>query len=87
VGEPKVLAEIKALAARNFIRYSSHALRRMSQRGATTTDVRKALLSATDVTWQLDHQTWHLTGGVDADGDDLTCNVVIEADVVVVTIT
>jgi hypothetical protein len=87
VSDSKALAEIQTLAARNFIRYSSHARKRMSQRGATAADVRKALLTATAADWQVDHQTWHVTGGTDTDGDDLTCNVAIEADVVVVTIT
>lgn len=59
----------------------------MLQRGATSADVRKSLLTASAATWQHNHQTFHVTGGVDTDGDDLTCNVVIEADVVVVTIT
>jgi hypothetical protein len=59
----------------------------MSQRGATSADVRKSLLTATAATWQHPHQTFHVTGGVDTDGDGLTCNVAIEADVVVITIT
>lgn len=58
----------------------------MRERGATPADVKRALLTASRATWQPDHQTWKVAGGTDRDGDDLTLAVVVEADVVVVTL-
>jgi hypothetical protein len=58
----------------------------MSDRGATARDVRKALLSATDATYQAHRQNYRVSGGTDTDGDDLTVIVDLEADVIVVTI-
>jgi hypothetical protein len=55
VSELKALVEIQELAGRNFIRFSSHASKRMSQRGVTRRDVCRALLTATAATWQTDH--------------------------------
>jgi hypothetical protein len=86
VGDARALDEIKKLAARNYIRFTSHAIARMRQRGANRADVKNALLSASDATWQTDHQSWHVTGGVDLDGDELSLAVDIEADVVVITV-
>lgn len=86
VGDAKALGEIQRLAARNFIRFTAHAIQRMRQRGADRADVKNALLTATDATWQTDHQTWHISGGVDCDGDGLSVAVTIEADVVIITV-
>ena len=87
MSDAKALEEIKQLAARNSIVYTSHARKRMQQRGADRNDVKNALISATSATWQDDHDTWRVAGGSDLDGDDLTVYVDIQADVVVVTIT
>lgn len=87
MSDAKALEEIHRLAALpGRIRYRGHALDRMDERGATREDVRNALRSSTDATWQPDRGTWKVTGGVDLDGDDLVCAVDIEDDVIVVTI-
>lgn len=87
MSDAKALAEIKRLASLiGRIQFRWHAIERMDERGATKDDVKHALLSASAATWQPDHQTWKVTGGVDRDGDDLVCAVDIEADVIVVTI-
>jgi hypothetical protein len=58
----------------------------MAERGATIDDVQHAITAATSATWQPDHETWRVDGGVDLDGDELTVVVDVEADVIVVTL-
>lgn len=48
--------------------------------------MKRALLTATEATKQDDRDNWRVGGGVDTDDDELTVIVVIEADVVVVTL-
>lgn len=79
------LAEIHRLAAANRIRLTAHAKLRMLERGAENEDVRSGLITATAATLQEDGRH-EVTGGVDGDGDDLDLVVVVEADVVVVTL-
>jgi hypothetical protein len=86
VTDAEALEEIQRLAGLGRVVYTKHARDRMSDRGATARDVRKALLSATDATYQADRQNYRVSGGTDTDGDDLTVIVDLEADVIVVTI-
>jgi hypothetical protein len=58
----------------------------MASRGATRADVRRAIATATSATWQADHQSWIVAGGVDLDGDSLRVAVPIEADLIIITI-
>jgi hypothetical protein len=55
----------------------------MAQRGASAAHVRAALSGATKCV--ADADKWKVTGP-DLDGDDLTCVVVIEGGVLVVTL-
>lgn len=80
------LDRIKELAAKGFIRYTFHARQRMDERDATEEDVRQALRTATDATHQADRDNYRVSGGADLDGDSMSVVVVIEADVVVVTL-
>ena len=87
MSDATALAEIHRLAALpNRIRYRRHAYQRMAERGASRDDVQNALLTATDATWQAQHQTFLVSGGLDLRGDDLVCAVDLEDDVIVVTI-
>jgi hypothetical protein len=86
VAHDRVLAEIKRLTSLDRVELRLHAYQRMLERAVTIMDVCSALLSATGVRWQADRETWRVEGGVDLDGDDLVVIVVLEADVVVVTV-
>jgi hypothetical protein len=81
-----MLDEIQRLAGIGRILIRHHARVRMAERGATIDDVQRALTTATSATWQPDHETWRVGGGVDLDGDELTVVVDVEADVIVVTL-
>jgi hypothetical protein len=81
----EALKAIRGLASANRIAISSHAYRRMNQRGATFADVHHALTHAQQCAWQAQHQRWKVESA-DLDGDDLTLAVVIEDDVIVVTL-
>ena len=70
-----------ALAGRFVI--SHHAYTRMRQRNVLVRDVRSALMGATSC--QADREKWRITGP-DHDGDLLTCVVVLEDGVLVVTV-
>ncbi|HWU86524.1 MAG TPA: DUF4258 domain-containing protein [Kofleriaceae bacterium] len=83
--DPSALAEIHRLAHLNRIAFSTHAQRRLAERGAEREDVRVALTSSTSASRQ-DRGTWRVAGGRDRAGDELTVIVDIEADVIVVTI-
>ena len=86
MSDAKALGEIKRLTKLDRVIFRMHARERMATRGAVAGDVLNALLSATTASWQHDHETWRVGGGVDRDGDDLTVIVDLEADVIVVTI-
>ena len=43
-------------------------------------DFQSALISAVEATWQEEHGTWKLSGGVDRDGESLTVPVVVLID-------
>jgi hypothetical protein len=79
------LADIKGYAAANRIHLSRHALERGEQRSAQYADVRAALLSASACRLA-ERDRWHVSGGVDLDGDELSLIVVIEDGVIVVTL-
>ena len=83
---PQALVEIQRLVGLGRVVYTFHAQQRMSQRSATTDDVRSALTSATSATHQPENDRWCVAGGCDLDGDDLTIIVDLQADVVVITL-
>lgn len=80
------LHEIRRLATQGRVIYTRHAEQRMDERRVKRSDVIHALTSATDARWQADRQTFAVTGGVDMTGDELTVIVVIQDDVLVVTL-
>lgn len=82
----QALAFVHRAANGNQVNFSSHALARMHQRGATRRDVTHALTTATSARWQADHESWLIEEGVDLDGDELSVACVIENGVLVVTI-
>jgi hypothetical protein len=43
-------------------------------------DFQSALMTAVEATWQEEHGTWKLTGGVDRDGEPLTVPIVVLID-------
>ncbi len=77
------LRDVRGYASAGRIFYTKQARARMSTRGASAAHVRCALVNA--ATCVADADKWKVTGP-DLDGDDLTCVVVIEAGVIVVTI-
>jgi hypothetical protein len=79
----KALADVRGYAAAGQISYTNHARDRMHERGASAPHVRAALANAGACVASADK--WKVTGP-DLDGDDLTCVVVIEAGVIVVTV-
>ncbi len=86
VNDAKALSKIQRFARRDRIVITTHARRRMEERGATERDIRKALLTATAAVPQDDRDNWRVDGGVDIDGDDLMLICDLEDDVVVVTL-
>jgi hypothetical protein len=58
----------------------------MDERNASESDVRNAILSATNAKYDAAKDNYRLSGGADLDGDDMTVVVAIEADCIVVTI-
>lgn len=81
----EALAEIKAKAAGGQVRFTAHAYLRMRDRSATARDVVRALVTATRAS-EDGVSKYKVSGGSDLDGDDLTVIVVLEADVLVVTL-
>jgi hypothetical protein len=83
------LEEIRRLAVQRRIRLSYHASReRMLERGNLTfEDIRAALVGARSIRSNAHRNpgTWRVEGQ-DLDGDDLTCVVALEGDVVVITV-
>jgi hypothetical protein len=82
--ERAALANIAGYASVWRIRYTSHALERMDQRGASRQDVQAALSGASRCRAQPAGR-WKVTGA-DRDGDELVVIVVLEDGVVVVTV-
>lgn len=79
------LREIRGLASVNRFIVSRHAEKQALTRGVTANDMHYALVNANSCTWQEDHKTWKVQG-IDLDGGDLTLAVVIQDDVLVVTV-
>ena len=79
----EALADIRGFASAGRIAFTSHARERMAQRGARPRDVRHALTNARSCVASDDK--WK-AAGPDIDGDDLTCVVVLELGILVVTI-
>jgi hypothetical protein len=86
VSDAAALAEIKRLAGLDRIQFRVHALDRMDERGASSADVRQALMTAIAAIWQADRGNHRVVGGGDGAGDDMTVIVSIEADLIVITI-
>ena len=85
--DDEVLAEIKRIArVIRRIQPNLHALQRMQERGAVLADVQNALLTASRASWQQEHSSWRVAGGVDLDGDDLTVAIELTGDLLVRTV-
>ena len=80
----KALQRIRRLAALGRVAFTRHARLRMGERGASTEDVREALVNARTCTGPRDDK-WRVLGP-DLDGDDLELIVAVEDDVIVVTL-
>lgn len=80
------LEQIRRLAVQDRIAITRHADARMRERNATRADVANALISASVARWQPDQSTYRVEGGVDLAGDELTVAVVIQDDLIVVTV-
>jgi Rad3-related DNA helicase len=83
--EDEAQEHIKTAAIQARFRITRHADQRMRERGAQPADVRSALMTAKRCERQADGR-WRLRDGVDLEGDELVCVVVIDGDVVVVTV-
>lgn len=79
----EALRHVRSYAAANRVRFSRHARERMGERGASAEHVMHALQSAT--TCSSSGERWKVTGP-DLDGDALTVVVVLEDEVIVVTV-
>jgi hypothetical protein len=86
VNDAEALAKFQWLARLGRIVITSHAYRRMVERGATDLDVQRALQTAMAALRQADRGNWRVEGGVDTHGDDLTLICDLDDDVVVVTV-
>lgn len=87
--EFKALEAIHGYAGANRIDLTAHALRRLRQRGGGPADAVFALVHATICADQRGDPgragDWRVTGP-DTDGDDLTCAVILDDGVLVVTV-
>ncbi len=83
--DAEALAAIQGYASANRIEITPHAELRMARRGHRYEDVRRSLMTATGCSAQANGR-WKTGGGVDIDGDELTCVVVLVGRVVVVTL-
>ncbi|MBA3841196.1 MAG: hypothetical protein H0X39_00995 [Actinobacteria bacterium] len=81
-----MLDQIKRMAARGDVVVSVHAIERMRDRKVKGRDLFSAIASATNAAYQAERDNWKVTGGIDADGDDLTLIVAIKANLIIVTI-
>jgi hypothetical protein len=75
---------IRFAASAGHIRYEAHARQRMKERGVRREDIRHALINVESCKAVRDER-WKVTGP-DLDGDALTVVLVIEGDVVVITV-
>lgn len=82
--EAQALADVRGYALAGRVEVKRHAAQRMRERRVSAADLRSALTRATRCKAQPgDH--WRVSGP-DAEGDELTVVVAIEAGVVVVTL-
>jgi len=58
----------------------------MAERGAVLRDVQSALLTATRATWQAEHGSWKVSGGLDLDGEELVVAIEFTGDLLVRTV-
>jgi len=58
----------------------------MEERGAVLADVQNALLTATRASWQSEHGSWKVVGGIDLDGDGLDVALELTGDLLVRTV-
>lgn len=78
--DAEAMALIKQRSAEGRILESSHARKRMNQRGATLRDVRCAIAAATTCVCEEVDEKWKLTDGVDTDGDLLVVVAALTTD-------
>lgn len=83
-GSTLALADIRGLAAASRLRITRHAWARMTERGVQYDDVRHCLSGATSCA-EAEHDRWTVQGA-DCVGEPLAVVVVLEAEVVVVTV-
>lgn len=86
VNPTAALHEIRRYAVQRRMKFSSHALKRMSERGATREDVRHALCVAKSCRVSPDGPGRWLVPSVDEEGLRLDVVVVVEAGVLVVSL-
>lgn len=84
--QTQVLADIRGYASVNRIRFSPHALKEMRECGAEPEDAQHALANATGCKVSKDGPGRWETTGPDLDGEVLTCVVVLDDGVVVITV-
>lgn len=82
----EALREIRGLAGANRVRFTGHARRRMTERGAQVNDVLNALRNASRCTSDTDAPGRWKVFGEDLDGAELVAVVVIEDGVLVITV-
>lgn len=80
-----VLAFIRARAVAGRLRYTRHARERMRQRNVLPDDVRHALMDGQRCEAGQDPDKWEVYGA-DLEGEPLKVVVLLESDVVVVTV-
>jgi|GEM_PF-1621737 len=81
-----VLKRVRQAARTRQYYVSNHAWDRMNERGVTLRDVQSAMASATSAAWHETEETWRVNGGTDLEGDPLVLCVVVNWDVLLVTI-
>jgi hypothetical protein len=79
-----VLKNVRGLASANRIIVSGHARVRMRERNVTYADLQSALGNATRCRCGNDDR-WNVVGP-DLDGEELTVIVIVESDLIVVTV-
>ena len=82
----EVLERVQQAARTRQYDVSNHAWDRMNERGVTIQDVKSAMESATRATWDDAEETWKVSGGTDLDGDPLILCVVVNWNVLIVTV-
>ena len=88
MGHDEALQTIVSMAAQGLIAFTNHALEKMPALGLIEDDVRHCLTHPTGIEKSdpYHHQSDWMVRGSDLSGNSLTVCVVIEADVLVVTV-